>query len=79
MKPNQSLTDRERLIVILAIVTILVSASLACVWPIGGGGGGTSSTVTDSAESLDATATFGAEQFHEMLTALPPAPPTPVP
>jgi len=53
---------------ILLILLILFLASMACV-----GGGGEEEGVsinTKSTMSANATATFGAEQFHLQLTAI---------
>jgi len=63
---------------ILLIVIVLVMAALACV--DGGDGstlGGKSNWTGNrsSVTSLDATATFGAEQFHIQLTAVAPKSP----
>lgn len=60
---------------ILLILLILALAMLACV---GGGDGGTTANGTPSvnkngalnAQSADATATYGAEQFYIQLTAV---------
>jgi len=58
---------------ILLIILILAMAALACGGGGGGGGGGSGDgDETQSAETIsaDATATFGAEQFHAQLTAV---------
>jgi hypothetical protein len=60
------------LIRILLVVLILLFAAMACV----NGGDGSSSSNSLSGEQgsivsgLEATATFGAEQFHLQLTAI---------
>jgi hypothetical protein len=59
---------RQTLARILLIILILSIAALACVDGGGGGGGGGGSWVNDS-PSIQATATYGAEQFHIQLTA----------
>jgi hypothetical protein len=62
---------------ILLIILILAFAALACV----GGGGGDGGVARDGSQlinnnasqevwSADATATYGAEQFHIQLTAI---------
>jgi hypothetical protein len=48
---------KTKLVMIICLFVLLIAA-MACV--DGGGGGG----------GLDATATFGAEQFHLQLTAV---------
>jgi hypothetical protein len=58
---------------ILLIIVILILAMLACI--NGGDGNGSSNTVTTSgnvsiSSGPDATATYGAEQFHLQLTAV---------
>jgi hypothetical protein len=62
---------------IILIILILAVAALACV----GGGGGDGGVARDGSQlinssnsqdigSADATATYGAEQFHIQLTAI---------
>ena len=58
---------------ILLIIVILILAMLACI--NGGDGNSSSNTVTTSGNASvssgpDATATYGAEQFHLQLTAV---------
>jgi len=50
---------------ILLIIIILTLASLACV-----GGGGDGGITGDGTSLYDATATYGAEQFHIQLTEI---------
>jgi hypothetical protein len=50
---------------ILLIVLILALASLACV-----GGGGDGGITGNGSSWFDATATYGAEQFHIQLTEI---------
>jgi len=60
---------------ILLIIFVLAIAALACVDGGDGssfGGNGTWTGDSSTASSLDATATFGAEQFHLQLTAVAP-------
>jgi len=63
----------KHIIRILLIIVILTLAVLAC---INGGDGNSSSNTSSSSgnrgisSGLDATATFGAEQFHLQLTAV---------
>ncbi len=61
---------------ILLIIFVLAMSALACVDGGDGsslGGNGSLAGNNTSVSSLDATATFGAEQFHLQLTAVVPS------
>jgi hypothetical protein len=57
---------------IILISILLFTAVLVCISGVGEGSGTGANGSTQSAESasLDATATFGAAQFHAQLTAI---------
>ena len=57
----------RHLFLIFIVVFVLMSI-VACI--VTGGGGTDSSSVAGSVTGDDATATFGAEQFHLQLTAI---------
>lgn len=60
---NRKLTAR-----ILLIILVLAFATLACVG--GGGGEGSGSGSSATTEAAGVTATYGAEQYHQQLTAV---------
>ena len=51
---------------ILLVVLVLVFATLACV----GGGGGEGNGAQATSQAAGVTATYGAEQYHQQLTAI---------
>jgi len=59
---------KKRAAIIIIIITLLFLASVSCVG--GGGGDEVGGLKVQSSRSADATATFGAEQFHLQLTAI---------
>jgi hypothetical protein len=55
----------------LALILVLMLLSIVACLITGGGGGDTNnSSVAGSVSGEDATATYGAEQFHLQLTAI---------
>jgi hypothetical protein len=55
----------------LVVILVFVLMSIGACLITGGGGGGTdNSSVAGSVSGDDATATYGAEQFHLQLTAI---------
>jgi hypothetical protein len=59
----------RHLFVIIILLFILMSI-VACIITGGGGGGTDNSSARGSISGDDATATYGAEQFHLQLTAI---------
>jgi len=59
---------KKQAAVVIIIITLLFLVSVSCVG--GGGGDEVGSLSVSSTKSADATATFGAEQFHLQLTAI---------
>jgi hypothetical protein len=59
----------RHLFLIVILVFVLMSI-VACIVTGGGGGGTDNSSVAGSITGDDATATYGAEQFHLQLTAI---------
>ena len=59
---------KKHAVLILLIILILFLATISC---IGGGGGDNSGSLKGKATmAANATATYGAEQFHLQLTAI---------
>jgi len=59
---------KKRAAVIIIIIMVLFLVTISCV---GGGGGDEDGAIkVQSTKAADATATFGAEQFHLQLTAI---------
>jgi hypothetical protein len=59
----------RHLFLIVILVFVLLSIA-ACIITGGGGGGTDNSSAVGSIRGDDATATYGAEQFHLQLTAI---------
>jgi hypothetical protein len=59
---------KKRAAVLILVVLILLLATISCVG--GGGGDEVGSLKVQATKAANATATFGAEQFHLQLTAI---------
>jgi len=59
----------RHLFLVVILVFVLMSV-VACIVTGGGGGGTGDSSAVKSVTGDDATATYGAEQFHLQLTAI---------
>jgi hypothetical protein len=71
-KDNNQVTQMRKAryaLIILIIVWVFLSM-IACIISGGGGGGGSGTPQPYLASSDDVTATYGADMFHEQLTAI---------